>query len=52
LKTRYAGYSAGDQIEKLILADKSVQFLIDLAKGKVSKEVIFSSEGNVVCESK
>ena len=52
LKTKYAGYTAGNQIEKLILADKSVQYLVDLTKNKVSKEVIFSAEGNVVCESK
>ncbi len=52
LKTKYAGYTAGKQIEKLILADKSVQYLVDLTKNKVSKEVIFSAEGNVVCESK
>ena len=52
LKTKYAGYTAGKQIEKLILADKSVQYLVDLTIKKVSKEVIFSAEGNVVCESK
>ena len=50
LKTNYADYSAGKQIEKLILADKSVQYLIDLNKGKISKEVIFDTNGNVVCE--
>ena len=51
LKTKYADYSAGNQIEKLILADKTVQYLVDLTKGKVSKEVIFNTEGNVVCEN-
>ncbi len=51
LKTKYADYSAGNQIEKLILADKTVQYLVDLSKGKVSKEVIFNVEGNVVCEN-
>lgn len=52
LKTKYANYIADKQIEKLILADKTVQYLVDLTKGKVSKEVIFSAEGNVVCEGK
>jgi hypothetical protein len=51
VKTKYADYSAGNQIEKLILADKTVQYLVDLTKGKVSKEVIFNMEGNVVCEN-
>ncbi len=50
LKTNYADYSAGNQIEKLTLADKSAQYLVDLDKGKVSKEVIFDTSGNVVCE--
>ena len=51
LKTKYADYSAGNQIEKLILADKTIQYLVDQSKGKVSKEVIFNMEGNVVCEN-
>jgi hypothetical protein len=50
LKTKYAGYSADVQIEKLTLADKSVQYLIDLSKGNLTKEVIFSADGSVVCE--
>jgi hypothetical protein len=50
LKGKYASYSAGNQIEKLTLANKSVQCLVDLNKGKVSKEVIFDLNGNVVCE--
>lgn len=52
LKTKYAGYAVDNQIEKLILADKAVQYLVDLTKNKVSKEVIFSAEGVVVCEGK
>ena len=52
LRTKYSGYAADKQIEKLILADKTVQYLVDLAKGKLSKEVIFSAEGIVVCEGK
>lgn len=51
LKAKYADYSAGNQIEKLILADKTVQYLVDLNKATVSKEVILDAEGNVVCEN-
>ena len=50
LKAKYADYSAGTQIEKILLADKSVQYLVDLSKGNVAKEVIFSIEGMVICE--
>lgn len=47
---KYADYKAGDQIEKLQLGDKTVQFLVDLTKGTTTKEVIFSNEGAIVCE--
>lgn len=50
LKAKYAGYFTGSQIEKVILADKSVEYLVDLTKGNVTKEVIFSVDGIVVCE--
>ena len=50
LKAKFADYSAGTQIEKVILADKSVEYLVDLTKGTVTKEVIFTMDGNVVCE--
>lgn len=50
LRSQYADYSAGSQIEKLILADNTVQYLIDLTKGNTSKEVIFDADGTVVCE--
>lgn len=50
LKTKYAGYSAGTQIEKIILADKTVQYMTDLTKDNISKEVIFTEDGKVVCE--
>lgn len=50
LKAKYADYSTGTQIEKLILADKTVQYLVDLSKGSVTKEVIFTMDGTVVCE--
>ncbi len=52
LRTKYSGYAADKQIEKLILADKTVEYLVDLTKSKVAKEVIFSADGNMVCESK
>lgn len=51
LKAKYADYSAGTQIEKLILADNSVQYLVDLSKGNITKEVIFTMDGTVVCEN-
>lgn len=47
---KYADYKAGDQIEKLQLADKTVQYLVDLSKGGTTKEVIFSKDGAVICE--
>lgn len=50
ITAKYADYKAGDQIEKLILADKTVQYLVDLSKGTYTKEVIFSINGVVVCE--
>lgn len=50
LQKKYADYATGNQIEKLILADKSVQYLVDLSKGTITKEVIFTADGTVVCE--
>lgn len=50
ITAKYADYKAGDQIEKLQLADKTVQYVVDLTKGTTTKEVIFSKEGAVVCE--
>lgn len=50
IAAKYADYKAGDQIEKLQLADKTVQYLVDLTKGTTTKEVIFSNEGAIVCE--
>ena len=37
---------------KIILADKSIHYLADLIKENVLKEVVFSAEGNIICESK
>lgn len=50
IASKFADYKAGDQIEKLQLADKTVQYLVDLVKGTTTKEVIFSKEGAIVCE--
>lgn len=50
IAAKYADYTAGDQVEKLQLADKTVQYLVDLSKGGTTKEVIFSKEGAIVCE--
>lgn len=50
LASKFADYKAGDQIEKILLADKTVQYLVDLSKGSATKEVIFSVTGAVVCE--
>jgi len=52
LKGKYSDYSPGNQIEKLTLDDKSVQYSVDLIKENASKEVIFSTEGNIICETK
>lgn len=50
IAAKYADYKVGNQIEKLQLADKTVQYLVDLSKGTTTKEVIFSKEGTIVCE--
>ncbi|MBC6489662.1 PepSY-like domain-containing protein [Flavihumibacter stibioxidans] len=50
ITAKYADYKAGEQIEKLQLADKTVQYLVDLTKGTTTKEVIFSKEGAIVCD--
>lgn len=49
-KTKYAGFTPAQQIERLTLADKSTQYLLDLAKDKTTKEVIFNDAGTVICE--
>jgi len=50
VKTKYAGYAPAQQIELLTLADKSVQYLLDISKGNTTKEVIFNEDGTVACE--
>jgi len=49
-KTKYAGYKPAQQIELLTLADKRVQYLLDISKGNTTKEVIFNEDGSVACE--
>ena len=51
LKAKYPDYSAGDPIEKLTLADNSLDYSVGLSKGADSKEVIFDINGMVVCEN-
>ena len=52
IKEKYAAYKPAKQIEQLILADKSVQYLLDISKGNTTREVILKEDGTVVCESK
>lgn len=51
LKTKYADYSTGNQIEKSTLANKTEQYQVDLNKNNITKELIFSADGVVVCEN-
>lgn len=44
-----AGYKPASQIERLTLADKSVQYLLDITKGNITKEVIFNADCTVAC---
>lgn len=50
IKTKYADYQPAAKIERLTLADNSIQFLVDLTKGNLTKEVILREDGAVVCE--
>lgn len=51
VKIEYVGYQPAPQIEKLTLADKSIQYLLDITKNGVTKEVIFNTDGSVACEN-
>ena len=51
LKHKYSNYLISDEIEKLTLADNTTQYLIDIEKDTLSKEVIFTPDGQVVCEN-
>ncbi len=50
VKTKYADFTPAQQIERLTLADKSIQYLLDITKDKTAKEVIFDIVGTIVCE--
>ncbi|MHB8905584.1 MAG: hypothetical protein ACYC6D_05600 [Melioribacteraceae bacterium] len=50
LKTKYLGYKPAPKIERLKLANKSIQYLVDLLKDSLTKEVTFNEDGTVVCE--
>mgnify|MGYP000873731367 CR=1 FL=1 len=50
VKTKYAGYKPASQIERLTLADKSIQYLLDITRDTITKEVIFKEDGTVICE--
>ena len=52
VKEKFLDYKIADQIEKLKLADNSLQYLLDLSKGSETKEVILTEDGKIVCESK
>lgn len=51
IRTKYPGYTASSRIEQLTMADGSIQFLVDLKKDEIIKEVIFKTDGSVVCEN-
>lgn len=52
LNAHFDGYVPSKQIEKLVLADQQIQYLLDISKDNKEKEVIFKENGTVVCESK
>lgn len=51
LELKYPNYTYSKQIEKLEMADKTIQYLVDITKSKISKEVIINENGQVVCEN-
>ena len=51
LKAKYSDFSLSGQFEKLTLADNTEEYLIDLSKGVKSREVIFATNGKVICEN-
>lgn len=52
VKMKYPGFTPAQQIEQLTLADKSIQYLLDITKDKSAKEVLFNEAGIIICESK
>lgn len=52
LKEKYPDFKTSNQIEKLTMADGSLQYLVDISKDSLTKEVILTKDGTIVCESK
>jgi hypothetical protein len=50
LRVKYSSYFVSDEIEKIILADNTPQYLIDLEKDTTYVEVLFTPDGQIVCE--
>lgn len=51
-KNKFSDYQVATQIERLTLANKTVQYLLDLTKGKTAIEVIFNEDGSIDCQQK
>lgn len=49
IATNYAGFTT-EETDKLTLADGSTRYEAELKKGSTEKEVLFDSEGTVICE--
>jgi hypothetical protein len=49
LKNKFADYKIEAQIERLTLANKTLQYSADLSKGNTAKEVVFNADGSVSC---
>jgi hypothetical protein len=50
LRMKYSNYLISDEIEKIVLADNTPQYLIDLQKDTTYIEVLFTPDGLIVCE--
>jgi hypothetical protein len=51
VKEKYPDYQISKQIEKLKLADGSLQYLLDITKDSKTKEVILTEDGKIVYQS-
>ncbi|WP_447951193.1 hypothetical protein [Chryseobacterium koreense] len=49
LTARFKDSTPDQNAEKLILADQSINYQVDLTKGQQKKEVVFKEDGTVVC---
>lgn len=49
LANNYAGFTT-EEADKLTLADGSTRYEVELEKGSIEKEVLFDTEGTVICE--